>query len=118
MPSHAAFLKNGKQKQKTDENKNEEPERWWDINNNKTNNQCHPNEQAHHARYKNNKVQPYHWEVTKKNQVTSILINGDGVNNHLIAELVHEIQQVTLAIEHLQKYLDQLLTQNYIHLKT
>ena len=27
MPSHAAFLKNGKQKQKTDENKNEEPER-------------------------------------------------------------------------------------------
>lgn len=34
MPSHAAFLKNGKQKQKTDENKNEEPDRWWDINRN------------------------------------------------------------------------------------
>ena len=80
--------------------------------NNKTNNQCHPNEQAHHERYKNNKVQPYHWEVTKKFQVTSILINGGWVNNHLIAELVHEIQQVTLAIEHLQKCLDKLLTQS------
>ena len=28
--------------------------------NNKTNSQCHPNELAHHERYKNNKVQPYH----------------------------------------------------------
>ena len=63
MLSYAAILKNEKQKQKTPENKNEEPERRREINRNfqQQNDQPTPlNKQTHHERYKDIRVLPYH----------------------------------------------------------
>lgn len=42
----------------------------------------------------------------------------DRRNDHIIAKLVHKMQQVKLATENLRKRLDQLLKQSYINLKT
>ena len=80
MLSYAAILKNEKQKQKTPENKNEEPERRREINRNfqQQNDQPTPlNKQTHHERYKDIRVLPYHWEITKHFQAASTLINGE-----------------------------------------
>ena len=80
MPSSAAILKNEKQKQKTHENKNEEPDRRRKINRNykQQNEQPTPwNQQAHDESYWSsnwftNTVQPCIHEVTKNFQAVSL----------------------------------------------
>ena len=60
------------------------------------NNKHHSNEQAHHERYKDNTVQPYHQKVTKNFQATSILINGGVINDHVIEDVTGNISHRTI----------------------
>lgn len=91
---YAATLKHEKQKQKIHGNKNEEAERRQELNRiyQQQNEQPTPsNEQTLYGRYKNNKVQSYHREVTQNFQATSSHQYGGVRNDHVITELVPEM---------------------------
>lgn len=67
MPSNSAISKNGREKQKTHENKYEEPERRQKINTNFRQQMEQPihKKQAIQKRYRNNTGHPYYREERK-----------------------------------------------------